>query len=115
MNGICPIGGRVAVCLPGEMFEHHGRAGPVEQGIVYDASGEGFRGGKRNGLGRRVGGGVRCSRQITSCLLLFFYHAKACHYRESSIEKLEQYHLPLLSGLNEEYEHVLAKSSQFRS
>ncbi len=46
MNGFCPIRGSVAVSLPGEMFVHHGRSGPVERGTVYDASDGGFRGGK---------------------------------------------------------------------
>ncbi len=44
----------------------------------------------------------------------FFYHTKKCRYRESSIEKLEQYQIPLLSGLPENMSWFLQNQADFK-
>ncbi len=43
---MCFVGGGDSLCLPGEVYAHHGCSGPVGREIGDGASDEGFRGGK---------------------------------------------------------------------
>ncbi len=68
----CPVRGGDAVCLPGEVFVHHGRSEPVGRGVGNAASDEGFCVGDSDGPGRRVGGGGSCFRQFVSGLVAWY-------------------------------------------